>query len=306
MRIGGNASDQRLAKEKLKFWQTELFASCTRGDLKAIVKLLDDGCPIDLMDPKSEVADTPLLWACRTNAVELVDLCLNRGAKFDPHPDFGETALQIAVTNRQIGAAQLLLRTAEESRADRFIVNLEDHNKDAPLHVAARNADMDSVELLLHHQADCRCVTLAFCLFCFVCLLSLLLLCACVFANSAMIIPWCVGLFFFLGLSFFVFCSLLNGQGRTPLHSAATHGAKRVVSRLLEAGAAVVIDLQDYDGYTALHCAAQCGSPPIVRVLLEAGANIHLTTSSMKSATVVAQENGHSITSGSFVDIIQC
>ena len=199
-------ADGAAAEEKLRFWRRELFAACKSGALDVAKQLLDDGCPIDLMDPASDVADTPLLWACRTNDTALIDVCLNRGAKFDPHPNFGETALQIAVSNRQLGAAQLLLRTAQESDADRFIVNLEDHNKDAPLHVAARNADLDGVELLLHHQADYR---------------------------------------------------LLNGRGRTPLHSAAMHGAQRVVIRLLEVGAVVVIDLQDYDGLTPLHCAAQ-------------------------------------------------
>jgi hypothetical protein len=48
---------------------------------------------MDVMDSAS--GDTPLMLACRLGHEEMVAICLSYGAKNDPHPSFGQTALQV-------------------------------------------------------------------------------------------------------------------------------------------------------------------------------------------------------------------
>jgi ankyrin repeat protein len=43
--------------------------------------------------------DTVLISACRMGRIDIVALALERGARNDPHPDFGQTALQAAVSS---------------------------------------------------------------------------------------------------------------------------------------------------------------------------------------------------------------
>lgn len=114
--------------------------------------------------------DTPLILACRHGhgklttvgshsiksffVVALCRLCLDNGAKNDPHPQFGQTALQIAIGTKHVMCAQIILETAYASNAVEYIINLESPNKEAPLHEAARNGDIESVQLLLSYSAD--------------------------------------------------------------------------------------------------------------------------------------------------------
>jgi ankyrin repeat protein len=89
-----------------------------------------------------------------------VELCLSWGAKNDPHPHFGQTALQAAVCANNAECAHLLLATAALSDMDHVIVNHEDHSaaRDAPLHTASHQGDISCVELLLNHGADAMLV----------------------------------------------------------------------------------------------------------------------------------------------------
>ena len=48
---------------------------------------------MDVMDSAS--GDTPLMLACRLGHDEMAAICLRHGAKNDPHPSFGQTALQV-------------------------------------------------------------------------------------------------------------------------------------------------------------------------------------------------------------------
>ena len=67
----------------------------------------------------------------------------------DPHPDFGQTALQVAVSSGHVSLVKLILDAAEESGADRIIVNHEDERGEAPIHVASRCGSLDILELLV-------------------------------------------------------------------------------------------------------------------------------------------------------------
>ena len=60
------------------------------------------------------------------------------GAKNDPHPHFGQTALQAAVSAGHASCVQCILEAAAPSGSDSVIANHEDPNGEAPIHVAAR------------------------------------------------------------------------------------------------------------------------------------------------------------------------
>ena len=110
-----------------------------------------------------ESGDTALLLACRLGRAACAEVALAHGARNDPHPTWGGTALQLAVAGGHVDAAAALLGAAAASGADRSIANhviLESDDAgalrqgDAPLHVAARLLAPRLVQLLLEHHAD--------------------------------------------------------------------------------------------------------------------------------------------------------
>jgi ankyrin repeat protein len=94
------------------------------------------------------------MMACRMGRADIVSLCLQFGARNDPHPDFGQTALHAAVGAGQITCVRVLVGAAEESGADVIITNLTDPRGQTPLHVAAGTGTAKIVQVLLHHGAQ--------------------------------------------------------------------------------------------------------------------------------------------------------
>lgn len=139
-------------KKQLAVWRSQVFQLARRGMVDDIASCLHDGCPVDL--PETGTGDTLLILACRLGDAPLVELCLAWRAKNDPHPEFGDTALQVAVAAQHADCLQLLLSTAARSDMDTEIVNHIDSSNEAPLHVAARQGDLNCLQLLLHHGAD--------------------------------------------------------------------------------------------------------------------------------------------------------
>lgn len=58
--------------------------------------------------------DTPLMIACRRGDALGVRICLQHGAKNDPHPEFGQTALHAGVDAMQIDGVRVLLEAAAQ------------------------------------------------------------------------------------------------------------------------------------------------------------------------------------------------
>lgn len=142
--------------DTLRAWRRRLFPAVSRGDVTAVLALFDQGCPVDLV--QAGTGDTPLLLACRLGDIGMVGECLRRGSRNDPHPDFGQTALQAAVAAGQEACARLILETAAPSRSDVVVSNHKDPNRETPLYVACRRGHVGIVEALLHHGADLRLV----------------------------------------------------------------------------------------------------------------------------------------------------
>jgi hypothetical protein len=143
----------RSKKEELK---RQLFSSVYNDDLEGLKAVLAQGVPVNLMEPVT--SDTPLMIACRQGNAAAVKLCLKYGAKNDPHPEFGSTALHVCVEANQLGACIALLNAAAAQHADTIVTNLTDAKGQTVLHIAAANSKNGNnsaiVELLLRHGAD--------------------------------------------------------------------------------------------------------------------------------------------------------
>jgi ankyrin repeat protein len=151
---GPKAGAKPLRKEAIK---KQVFNACKAGDCAMVESMFKAGVPANLVDEKSN-SDTPLMVACQIGNEELVKLCLQYGAKNDPHPDFGETALHMACRYGHVAAAEVILQAAAQSDADAMICNLTNEEAQTPLHLAAGNGHRAMVDVLLGHGAalDCR------------------------------------------------------------------------------------------------------------------------------------------------------
>ncbi|RHY28502.1 hypothetical protein DYB32_006388 [Aphanomyces invadans] len=204
-------------------WMQDLFRYAKAQQLSEIAHFLMDGCPVDLLEPQT--GDTILFLACRSGYVALLELCLKWGAKNDPHPTFGDTALQIAVKASQPECVRQLLSIAAKSDMDTEIVNHVDHANQAPLHVAASQGDVVCLQLLLHHGAD-------------ICVVQANghtpLHCAVLGGHES-----CVA--YILDVGGDAIINTGDGLGNTPLHCAVQLGHERLVKLLLESAADVTV-----------------------------------------------------------------
>lgn len=127
----------------------QMFTATRLNNFSALDDLLRNGVPVNLME--AETADTPLMLACRMNFPVIAKLCLDYGAKNDPHPDFGQTALHAAVAAGSYDCVDVLLDAAAPSGADSTIANLPDPRGETPLHTAAMLGHGAIAELLISH-----------------------------------------------------------------------------------------------------------------------------------------------------------
>ena len=230
---------------------SKLFEAVRCHDLDTLRYYLDTlRCPIDYMDPTT--GDTILLLACRLGLSDVVRLALlGYHAKNDPHPTYGQTALQVAVSAGHVNICKLILETAAPSNANRIIVNHEDENGEAPLHVAARCGLNEIMKLLVEHGANLglidghgrTCLHLA--------------------AQSGH--KEC--LTFALDSDAQEYLEVLSDDGFTPLHVAVRANKANCVQLLLERGAKV--STETTSGSNVYNLAYKHRSERIMRLLLD-------------------------------------
>lgn len=103
---------QTIRNKGLETQSKELFEAASRGDTRKLRYLFDSGMPVDYMDDTS--GDTVLILASRLGHYDVCRLALHEyQAKNDPHPAFGQTALQVAVSSGHAKIVKLILDTGE-------------------------------------------------------------------------------------------------------------------------------------------------------------------------------------------------
>jgi ankyrin repeat protein len=237
--------------------ESHFFIAAKSGDVKAFLWYLEHGISIDTME-NDERRDTALIAACRLGREDIVEIALQFDAKNDPHPQFGQTALQVAVASGHVDCARFILNTASQSGADRTIVNHEDFNKEAPIHVASRCGNIDVLELLIDHGANLTLVDAKgrSCLHC---------------ATQS---GYHACLNFLLQIGCSSMLEQRDDQGYTCLHAAVKGNKIECAHILLEHGAAV--DTMTLDGKNAILLAEKQKSEKMIQTLLQFQPDVRL------------------------------
>lgn len=226
-----------------------LFQWARSGNFEAMRLAFERGVPVNVIEPSS--TDSPLMIACRNGNTNIVKLCLEFGARNDPHPEFGQTALHAAVSSQQYQAAAALLEVAAASEADGMICNLTDSDGQSPLHLAARHGSTLLAQLLLSHGASISSVDIHG--------QTALHLCSAV--GGAI----CLSMLLDHGGDGLI--DSVDLAGNTPLHHATFNGNIECVRLLLETAADVTA--KNRLGQMSYHIAASKGFHDIGHLLLE-------------------------------------
>ena len=237
-----------MKKEAIK---KQLFAACDAGDLHMMESLFRAGVPANLIDEKGHNSDSPIMIACRRGDAEATRICLMYGAKNDPHPDFGETALHVASSCGHDEAAAVILDAAAQSDSVDIIMNLTNEEYRTPLHLAAANGWQKMVDLLLSHGAPIDCKDE----------LDQTLLHMCAGAGHRD----CLATLLDNGGDHLLEFPDLGGN--TALHYAAQNGHGACIKLLLETAADVTV--RNTQGQTAYKLAMDAGHQRIASLLFE-------------------------------------
>lgn len=227
----------------------QIFFWALTGDFNSLKTALEGGMSVNVIDPVT--TDSPLMIACRKGHTEVVRLCLEYGAKNDPHPEFGQTALHASIAEQKINSAKVLLEVAAESDADHIISNLTDPSGQTPLHTACYIGSTPLIELLLHHGAEMSSVDHQG--------QTSLHLCASSGVKTSLAM--------LLDHGGDELIDIQDNGGNTALHHATFHGRLDCVRLLLETAANVCI--RNYEGLTPYNIASAQGHHQIGLLLLE-------------------------------------
>lgn len=199
----------------------ELFECAQSGSCERIEQILELKCGVDVNDIDPVTTDTALMMASREGWLDVVTLCLKYGGKNDPHPDYGQTALHVAVMGNHDACATELLQVAALSNFDTVIVNLTDNKQRTALHIACLRCNAVMTDLLIGHGADVTVVESS--------------------GHTALHLAARSGskacLAILLDHSGDICLEYLDSKGSTPLHLAAEQGCLSCVRLLLETAA---------------------------------------------------------------------
>ena len=238
-------------QQQLEMMKNELFDATRNGDYERIQNILKKkkiSVNVMMTEPPQ---DTPLMIACRLGMVDIVNLCLYYGAKNDPHPNIGHTALHCAVESRSLLCVQALLNAALPSQSDHIITNLKDaKNQQTPLHFTCSFGDVKIAKILISHGSDLSSRDKL--------LRTPLHICS-YYGHK-------ICLSYLLDCGGDSYLEVQDTYGNTALHYSAEQGHVACVKLLVETAANPII--QNKKGYLPYDLAQMKGHLPVCQILM--------------------------------------
>ena len=94
---------------------SDLFDHVAFNRVEALAKVLVNEGDAALAAVHPTTGDNALMLACRLGKTAAAELCLEAGMHYDPHPKWGQNALQVAVDNGSSDCTALLLMAAVQA-----------------------------------------------------------------------------------------------------------------------------------------------------------------------------------------------
>lgn len=231
----------------------EMLQAAQAGDLDRLGALIEAGSSPSEADENGWSA---LMWAARSGHADAVDFLIGKGADVGAENKFKSTALHHAAHWGFPDIVTTLLDTlAEQMDApEEELVDVRNQFGWTPLHWAGKAGMAAAGSVLLQRGADVNAKNL--------------------FGNTPLHEAINSGDMDVINVILNAIAKVdralvneQNGEGETPIVSAAYLGSEEVVKLLLESGADVTVP--DSKGFTPLHRASRGGHAEVVEILLE-------------------------------------
>ncbi|XP_055838333.1 ankyrin-1-like [Episyrphus balteatus] len=245
---------------KQEMLNKKLHTAVREGKIEVVEEMLNKGSNINSLDKQNL---TPLFCAVKKENELLVELLLNKGAKFSGN-NHAVTPLHIAVDKNAVGITKILLKAGlsanlicdyyfrEYSVTRAKILNA---SQITPLHIAAENGSCTIIELLCENGADVNsCSSQGYTPL------------HCAVSNNK---QECI----IMLLKYGAYVDAKNNVAETPLHIASKEGYLPVAELLLKHEA--FINSKSLEGYTPLHKAVVHMREEMVKFLLRNNADVN-------------------------------
>ena len=263
---------------------TPLHQAVAKGHKDIVSLLFDEGCPINVVDNKG----TSLIhYAASKGQIDMIEMLAEKGLDVNIDDNKGWTPLHSAAVNDQIESVHTLLRlggrksltkVAETGGTPLHVaiakghknmsslllnegcpINVVDSKGNSLVHFAARNGQIDMIEMLAKLGLD---MTIENCNRGWTPL------------HSAALEGQFESVRTLLRLGARKSMTKVDGTAGTPLHQAIGKGDKDIVSLLLSEGCP--IDVVNSVGISPIHVASSRGQIDMIKMFAEHGANVNI------------------------------
>ena len=262
LRLGGRESMTKVANK----CGTPLHQAIAGGHKDIVSLLLNEGCPINVVDSKGE---NVLHCAARFGQIHMIKMLAGQMLDVNMSDHEGLTPLHFAATNGQLGSVRTLLRLGGRESMTKVA-----NKRGTPLHLAVAGGHKDIVSLLLNEGCPIHVVDSEG---------ENVLHCAARWGQIHMIEMLTEN-----GLD----VDIRDDQSWTPLHHAAACGQMEAVRSLLRLGGRKSMTKVAVNAGTPLHQALVEGHKDIMSLLLNEGCPINVVDSEGASVLHYAAQYG--------------